>query len=325
MQVVEGLGATADVMLANGTLKRGDRIVMCGFSGPVVTRVRELLTPKPLRELRVKTDYLHHDHIDGSAGIKICANHLEGVVAGSACLVPYVDVPYDLEVLKEDAMIDLNKLAKAASEVNGGVGVYAMSSTLGSLEALLEFLKSSKIPVSAVNIGPIHKRDVIKASIMHEHRSEYATILAFDVPFSKETEQQAKELNVKVFTADIIYHLFDKFTAYMAEVCAYPSVHNRCKSQPICWHTRACAPLFVDASNSSLAACPLALIELLLRFHRPGTQGTTRCRTFRCGLSRHLRDLVARTRLVPWRRRRPITHWHQRFAGHTKKGHATLC
>ena len=65
---------------------------MCGFGGPVVTRVRELLTPKPLRELRVKTDYLHHQTIDGAAGIKICANHLENVVAGSACLVPFKDV-----------------------------------------------------------------------------------------------------------------------------------------------------------------------------------------------------------------------------------------
>mmetsp|Transcript_10865 Transcript_10865/g.34458 ORF Transcript_10865/g.34458 Transcript_10865/m.34458 type:complete len:691 (+) Transcript_10865:290-2362(+) len=218
VKVIEGLGATADVILANGTLKRGDRIVMCGFGGPVVTRVRDLLTPRPLRELRVKADYLHHQEIDGAAGIKICANHLENVVAGSACLVPFKDVPYDLEVLKEDAMGDLNKLAKAASEVNGGLGVYAMASTLGSLEALLEFLKTSKIPVSAVNIGPIHKKDVIKASIMHEFKPEYATILAFDVPLTKEGELQAKESQVKVFTAEIIYHLFDQFTKYMADV-----------------------------------------------------------------------------------------------------------
>lgn len=151
-------------------------------------------------------------------GIKICANNLEVVVAGSACMVPYSDVPYDLEVLKEEVMSDLNKLAKAASEVNGGIGVYAISSTLGSLEALLEFLKTSKIPVSAVNIGPIHKKDVIKASIMHEHKPEFATILAFDVPLTDEGAKYAKELNVKVFQAEIIYHLFDKFTAYMAEI-----------------------------------------------------------------------------------------------------------
>ena len=218
VKVIEGLGATADVILANGTLKRGDRIVMCGFGGPVVTRVRELLTPRPLREMRVKAEYLHHQSVDGAMGIKISANHLESVVAGSACLVPHADIPYDLECLKEDVMSDLNKLAKAASEVNGGIGVYAIASTLGSLEALLEFLKTSKIPVAAVNIGPIHKRDVIKASIMLEHKPEYATILAFDVPLTREGSEMAKELNVKVFTAEIIYHLFDKFTAYMAEV-----------------------------------------------------------------------------------------------------------
>ena len=218
VKVIEGLGATADVILANGTLKRGDRIVMCGFGGPVVTRVRELLTPQPLREMRVKTEYIHHQQVDGAMGVKICANHLESVVAGSGCLVPYPDVPYDLDCLKEDVMGDLTKLAKAASEVNGGIGVYAIASTLGSLEALLEFLKTSKIPVAAVNIGPIHKKDVIKASIMLEHKPEYATILAFDVNLTKDGADMAKELNVKVFTAEIIYHLFDQFTAYMGEV-----------------------------------------------------------------------------------------------------------
>ena len=34
---------------------------------------------------------------------------------------------------------------------------------------------------SAIRIGPVVKRDVMKASAMLEHDSQYATILAFDV------------------------------------------------------------------------------------------------------------------------------------------------
>lgn len=60
-------------------------------------------------------------------------------------------------------------------------GVFVQASTLGSLEALLAFLKSSKIPYAGINIGPVHKKDIMKASVMLEHDSQWAVILAFDV------------------------------------------------------------------------------------------------------------------------------------------------
>ena len=95
------------------------------------------------------------------------------------------------------------------------------ASTLGSMEALLVFLRSPavKIPVSGIALGPIHKKDILKASTMVERgKKEYAVILAFDVPVSKEAEQIAKENGVTIFKADIIYHLFDMFTDYMTKV-----------------------------------------------------------------------------------------------------------
>jgi translation initiation factor 5B len=54
------LGATIDVVLLNGTLKIQDTIVLQGFNGPIVTQVRALLTSQPLKEIRVKAEYIHH-------------------------------------------------------------------------------------------------------------------------------------------------------------------------------------------------------------------------------------------------------------------------
>lgn len=46
----------------------------------------------------------------------------------------------------------------------------------------------------------------------------YATILAFDVKVERDAQELADSLGVKIFQADIIYHLFDKFMAYRDEL-----------------------------------------------------------------------------------------------------------
>jgi translation initiation factor 5B len=45
VKVIEGLGTTIDVILANGVLREGDRIVVAGLNGPIDTHIRSLLTP----------------------------------------------------------------------------------------------------------------------------------------------------------------------------------------------------------------------------------------------------------------------------------------
>ncbi|KAL9600047.1 MAG: hypothetical protein Q9219_003417 [cf. Caloplaca sp. 3 TL-2023] len=214
VKVIEGLGTTIDVVLSNGVLREGDRIVLCGLNGAIATNIRALLTPAPLKELRIKSQYVHNQEVKASLGVKIAANDLEHAIAGSRLLV--VGPGDDEEDLEEEVMSDIENLLGKVSKTGRGVSVQA--STLGSLEALLEFLKVSKIPVANISIGPVYKRDVMQAGIMLEKAKEYAVMLCFDVKVDKEAQAYADEVGVKVFTADIIYHLFDDFTKHMAQL-----------------------------------------------------------------------------------------------------------
>ena len=214
VKIIEGLGTTIDVVLSNGILREGDRIVLCGLNGAISTNIRALLTPAPLKELRIKSQYVHNQEVKASLGVKISANDLDNAIAGSRLLV--VGPEDDEEDLEEEVMSDIENLLGKVSKTGRGVSVQA--STLGSLEALLEFLKVSKIPVANISIGPVFKRDVMQAGIMLEKSKEFAVMLCFDVKIDKEAQSYADEVGVKIFTADIIYHLFDDFTKHMAQL-----------------------------------------------------------------------------------------------------------
>jgi translation initiation factor 5B len=218
VKAIDGLGMTIDVLVVNGYLKEGDRAVFCTLDGPIVTEIRGLLTPPPSREMRIKSEYIHHKEIKGAIGVKIIGNNLDKVMAGTPVMI--VGPNDEEEDIKSEVMSDLTSLQGKLN--TDKLGVLVQASTLGALEALLQFLREETkppIPVSAIGIGTIHKRDVTKISIMNEKgHSEYATILAFDVPIEREAREHAQEMNVRIMTADIIYHLFDQFTRFMAEL-----------------------------------------------------------------------------------------------------------
>lgn len=211
VKAIEGFGMTIDVILSNGILREGDRIVVCGVDGAITTNIRALLTPAPLKELRLKSNYVHNKEAKAALGVKISAPNLEGAIAGSRLMV--VGPDDDESDIEAEVESDLTTLFNRVEK--SGRGVTVQASTLGSLEALLDFLKVSKIPVANVGIGPVFKRDVMNCGTMLEKNKEYAVMLCFDVKIDKEAQAYADDQGIKIFTADIIYHLFDAFTKHM--------------------------------------------------------------------------------------------------------------
>jgi len=95
---------------------------------------------------------------------------------------------------------------------------------LGSLEALLVYLKSKKVPVAEVCIGDVSKEDCIRAltPLLSEEnkkkKREYATILAFDVKILPDAQRFSEENGIKIICKSIIYHLTDEFNEHVKAI-----------------------------------------------------------------------------------------------------------
>lgn len=210
---ITGLGATMDCILINGELHENDEICLCGQTGPIFTRIRSILTPQPMKEMRVKGAYEHHRTIKAAMGIKICANEIENVVPGTSLVVVHDES--EREDAEKAVMSDATRLQELVDK--NGMGVSVQSSTLGALEALLTYLKEMKIPVGAAAIGPIQKRHLYPSVSMKRKDPHLAVMLAFDVEVSDGAKEMAEKEDIQIFCANVIYHLFDRFTRYIKE------------------------------------------------------------------------------------------------------------
>ncbi|KAG2481357.1 hypothetical protein PVAP13_J683216 [Panicum virgatum] len=229
-------GTTIDVVLINGALRKGDQIVVCTKQGPVTTNIRYLLTPYPMKELKAKGVYKHHEELKAAQGVKIAVRGLRHAIAGTALIV--VKPGDDLEQAEAAAVQEISNANSLFNEDERGEGndgtaieeisriktckegVYVQASSLGTLEAIIEHLKtlSLDIPVGGCNLGPVHKQDVLKATAMLKRKEEYAAILAFDVKVMPEAFDLAAESGVKIFMAHTVYKLVDSFTDHIKKL-----------------------------------------------------------------------------------------------------------
>ncbi len=82
-----------------------------------MTTIRALLTPYPMKEMRIKGEYIHHESIKGAMGIKISAPLLENALPGSELWLAKTED--DIEECKERVESDLaNIFSKYVDKTN---------------------------------------------------------------------------------------------------------------------------------------------------------------------------------------------------------------
>ncbi|MEK6948592.1 MAG: translation initiation factor IF-2, partial [Nanoarchaeota archaeon] len=204
----KGTGTTMDAIIYDGTLRKNDIIVIGTLDEPISTKVKALLQPLPLKDIRDrKTKFSHVTQVSAAAGIKISAPEIEEVVAGMplrSCLQNEIDKAKE-EIKKEVEEVVLE---------TGAQGIVIKADSLGSLEALIKLLKENNISVKKASIGNISKKDISDASTSYEKDPLSSAILGFNVNLSSDIIAYQ---NVKILTNNVIYKLIEEFEKWQQE------------------------------------------------------------------------------------------------------------
>ncbi len=204
-----GLGLTINTIIYDGTLQKDELVVVGGKEKPIVTRIRAILVPKPLDEIRDPRDVFSSvDSVCAAAGVKIVAPDLEGVLAGASLY----GVPQNGDPEKYAHLI--SEEIERIRIITDVEGIIVKTDTLGSLEAIANILKQNGIPIRLADVGDISKRDVVESSVVKEHEPLYGAVLGFNVKILPDAEQEAVARGIEVFREKVVYRLLENFLAW---------------------------------------------------------------------------------------------------------------
>ncbi len=200
----KGLGVTIDVILHDGMIKPGDVLLTPSLTGIIKTRVRGILMPQPLQEMRDrKASFKPVREAVAAAGVKILAPGIAEAVAGMP--VRFLRDEREAEHMSRELQAEVDEVLLE----EGKEGILVKADTLGSLEAVLSLLREHDIPVRKARLGPVSRRDVIDAAA--SQRDEEKIILAFNTSIHADAEDLLAKERVIVIRNDIIYKLIDEY------------------------------------------------------------------------------------------------------------------
>ena len=208
-----GLGKTIDVLLLNGFLRKGDWLLTGGLNGVIKTKIRSIFLPKPLDEIRDPRDkFTSIDRIVAASGVKISAPDLDDAMAGA----PIYSFTTPEEEEKYTAEIE-NELSKYQIQTDEE-GITLKTDTLGSLEALIGFLKDNGIKIRFANVGSISKRDILETQLIKEEDEASGVILSFNAPILPDAKELALKEKIPIFENDVIYRLLEDYQQWLVEL-----------------------------------------------------------------------------------------------------------
>jgi translation initiation factor 5B len=201
----KGLGKSIDVILYDGSLKRNDTIVIGTLTEPIVTKVKGLFEPFPLKEMRdKKSKFKPVKEANAATGVKISANGIDEVLSGMPIRSCQKD---EIEKVKEEIKTEIEEVLIQTDQE----GIVIKADTLGSLEALHKLLKEKNVPIKKASIGDVTKKDISDAEANYEKDPLKSAILAFNVSADIEST------NVKIIANSIIYKLLEDFEKWQVE------------------------------------------------------------------------------------------------------------
>ncbi len=200
---VVGLGTTIDTVIYDGTVHKGNYLV----SDNTVTKIRALMEPAPLRDMRTEKKFQSVDEVSAAAGVKIVAPGLESIVAGSEIRIAgseqeAVQLQKELQKEKEEVEVKTEK-----------EGLILKAGTIGSLEALINIFRQH--PIREATLGKISKEDVIKAEANADPL--FRIVIGFNVHLLEEAETFAKNKKIRIMMSDVIYRLIEAYDKWAGE------------------------------------------------------------------------------------------------------------
>jgi translation initiation factor 5B len=207
-----GLGPSANLVLIDGTLRVGDTIMVAKRDKAVITKIKALLLPKPLDEMRDPRDkFKPVTEVTSAAGVKITSPDLDGVLAGSPLYV--LKNKEEEKKLKPLIEEEINSTIVADTNTQG---IILRCDTIGSLEAIRDMLRKGDIPIQKADIGHITRRDVLAASAVKEKNRYLGVVLGFNIKILEEANREAQERGIPIFSEKIIYNLVRNYTDWVS-------------------------------------------------------------------------------------------------------------